>query len=88
MGQTLRREFVPLFDEALPRRLLATRSVTMQPTDELLQEHPLVEYLRQEILPTTHCPGCGCGQVLNAFVNAVHDLQIDPTSNYQSVSQM
>ncbi|MHC4609639.1 MAG: thiamine pyrophosphate-dependent enzyme, partial [Planctomycetota bacterium] len=52
----------------------------MQPTDELLQEHPLVEYLRQEILPTTHCPGCGCGQVLNAFVNAVHDLQIDPTS--------
>ena len=38
----------------------------------------LLEYLRQEILPTTHCPGCGCGQVLNAFVNAIHDLDIDP----------
>jgi len=41
-------------------------------------EHKLLKYLRQEILPTTHCPGCGCGQVLNAFVNAIHDLEIDP----------
>jgi 2-oxoglutarate ferredoxin oxidoreductase subunit beta len=43
-------------------------------------EHKLLEYLRREILPTTHCPGCGCGQVLNAFVNAIHDLQIDPAT--------
>ena len=42
------------------------------------QEHKLLKYLRQEILPTTHCPGCGCGQVLNAFVNAIDDLAIDP----------
>jgi len=42
------------------------------------QKHKLLEYLRQEILPSTHCPGCGCGQVLNAFVNAIHDLEIDP----------
>ena len=41
-------------------------------------EHKLLKYLRREILPSTHCPGCGCGQVLNAFVNAIHDLQIDP----------
>jgi 2-oxoglutarate ferredoxin oxidoreductase subunit beta len=41
-------------------------------------EHKLLEYLRREILPTTHCPGCGCGQVLNAFVNAIHELQLDP----------
>ena len=40
--------------------------------------HRLLKYLRQEILPTTHCPGCGCGQVLNAFVNAIDDLAIDP----------
>jgi 2-oxoglutarate ferredoxin oxidoreductase subunit beta len=38
----------------------------------------LLEYVRQEILPTTHCPGCGCGQVLNAFVNAIRDLNVDP----------
>jgi 2-oxoglutarate ferredoxin oxidoreductase subunit beta len=41
-------------------------------------EHKLLKYLRREILPTTHCPGCGCGQVLNAFVNAIDDLRIDP----------
>jgi 2-oxoglutarate ferredoxin oxidoreductase subunit beta len=41
-------------------------------------EHKLLKYLRREILPTTHCPGCGCGQVLNAFVNAIDDLKIDP----------
>ncbi|UCE59865.1 MAG: hypothetical protein JSU63_20775 [Phycisphaerales bacterium] len=41
-------------------------------------EHHLLKYLREEILPTTHCPGCGCGQVLNAFVNAIDTLRIDP----------
>ncbi len=41
-------------------------------------QHRLLKYLRQEILPTTFCPGCGGGQVLNAFVNAIDDLQIDP----------
>ena len=48
-------------------------------------KHKLLEYLRQEILPSTHCPGCGCGQVLNAFVNAIHDLQLD-TDNMISVT--
>jgi 2-oxoglutarate ferredoxin oxidoreductase subunit beta len=43
-----------------------------------VRQHPLLKYLRQEILPSTHCPGCGCGQVLNAFVSAIDDLQIDP----------
>ena len=41
-------------------------------------QHRLIKYLRQEILPTTHCPGCGCGQVLNAFANAIDDLRVDP----------
>ncbi|HUU84864.1 MAG TPA: thiamine pyrophosphate-dependent enzyme [Phycisphaerae bacterium] len=40
--------------------------------------HSLLNYLRKEILPTTHCPGCGCGQVLNAFVHAIDDLKMDP----------
>lgn len=42
------------------------------------QDNKLIKYLRHEILPTTHCPGCGCGQVLNAFVNAIDGLQMDP----------
>ena len=27
-------------------------------------EHKLLKYLRRVILPSTHCPGCGCGQAL------------------------
>ena len=45
-----------------------------------VQQHKLLGYLRQEILPSTHCPGCGCGQVLNAFVHAIDDLKIDPST--------
>jgi 2-oxoglutarate ferredoxin oxidoreductase subunit beta len=44
---------------------------------EPTREHPMLKYLRKESLPTTHCPGCGGGQVLNAFVHAVDDLGID-----------
>lgn len=43
-----------------------------------VREHRLLKYLRKELLPTTHCSGCGCGQVLNAFVRAVDELAIDP----------
>lgn len=50
----------------------------MYVSQNMEHQHKLLKYLRQEILPTTHCPGCGCGQVLNAFTNAIHDLQIDP----------
>ena len=41
-------------------------------------QNRLLKYLRQEILPTTFCPGCGGGQVLNAFVNAIDDLGMAP----------
>jgi 2-oxoglutarate ferredoxin oxidoreductase subunit beta len=37
-----------------------------------------LKYLRQEILPTTFCAGCGCGTVLNSFVHAIDELGIDP----------
>jgi 2-oxoglutarate ferredoxin oxidoreductase subunit beta len=42
------------------------------------KKHRLLKYLRQDIMPTTHCPGCGGGQVLNAFVNAMDELEIEP----------
>ena len=36
------------------------------------------KYLRQEILPTAFCPGCGCGTVLNCFTRAIEELDISP----------
>lgn len=41
-------------------------------------KHHLLKYLRQEILPTTFCPGCGNGTILNAYVHAIDELGIDP----------
>jgi len=42
-------------------------------------KHPRIgKYLRQDILPTTFCPGCGCGTVLNCFVKAVEELELAP----------
>ena len=41
-------------------------------------KHRLLRYLRQEILPTTFCVGCGGGTVLNAFAHAIDEMKIDP----------
>ncbi len=38
---------------------------------------PMLDYLRQEILPTTFCAGCGGGTVLNCFAHAVDDMDLD-----------
>lgn len=43
------------------------------------KKHPLLDYLRKEILPTVFCPGCGGGTVLNVYAHAVNELGIDPT---------
>src|SRR4030042_1166608 len=40
-------------------------------------EHPYSKYLRQGMIPHIWCPGCGNGIVLNAFVHAVDELQLD-----------
>jgi len=40
--------------------------------------HRLLRYLREEVLPTTFCAGCGGGTVLNAFAHAVDEARIDP----------
>ena len=39
-------------------------------------EHPFIKYLRQETLPTAFCSECGCGTILNAFVQAIDRLGI------------
>jgi len=41
-------------------------------------EHPLARYLRPGTLPSTFCPGCGCGMVLNCLVRTVDRMGIEP----------
>lgn len=42
------------------------------------KKYRLKHYLREELLPTTFCQGCGCGTVLNAYAQAIEEMQIDP----------
>jgi len=44
------------------------------------KKHPLVKYLREEMLPTVFCPGCGGGTVLNVYAHAINELGIDPAT--------
>lgn len=44
------------------------------------KKHPLLKYLREEILPTVFCPGCGGGTVLNVYAHAINELGIDPAT--------
>ena len=40
--------------------------------------HPLLKRLREEILPTVFCAGCGGGTVLNVYAHAIEELGVDP----------
>ncbi|MEM3695252.1 MAG: 2-oxoacid:ferredoxin oxidoreductase subunit beta [Candidatus Bathyarchaeia archaeon] len=40
-------------------------------------EHPLSRYLRKAMMPHIWCSGCGNGIILNCFVQAVNELQMD-----------
>jgi 2-oxoglutarate ferredoxin oxidoreductase subunit beta len=39
--------------------------------------HPLSKYLREAMMPHIWCTGCGNGVILNCFVQAVHELEMD-----------
>lgn len=41
-------------------------------------KHRLMKYLREEILPSKFCDGCGCGTVLNCYAHAIDELRLDP----------
>jgi 2-oxoglutarate ferredoxin oxidoreductase subunit beta len=41
-------------------------------------KHRLMKYLREEILPSKFCEGCGCGTVLNCYAHAIDELGLDP----------
>ena len=39
--------------------------------------HPLSKYLREAMMPHIWCSGCGNGIILNCFIQAIDELQID-----------
>lgn len=41
------------------------------------EHHPLDEYLRADRIPHIWCPGCGLGTVLNGFLHALEETDID-----------
>ena len=43
-----------------------------------LKINPLRKFLRKEKLPHFFCAGCGCGQVLNYYTQALDELHMDP----------
>ncbi len=42
------------------------------------KKYRLRHYLREELLPTSFCQGCGCGTILNTYAQAIEELQINP----------
>ena len=44
---------------------------------EAVEQHPLLKYLRASMMPHIWCSGCGNGIILNSFVHALDELQMD-----------
>jgi len=42
-----------------------------------MKVNPLRKYLRDWALPHFFCPGCGCGQILNLFLRAADEINLD-----------
>jgi 2-oxoglutarate ferredoxin oxidoreductase subunit beta len=51
-------------------------SINVLSTDQA-STHPLHKYLREGSLPHFFCSGCGSAQILNFFLRAADDLQLD-----------
>jgi len=49
----------------------------METTPELLESHPLDPFLRGDRMPHIWCPGCGAGNVMAAYINAIKNLDFD-----------
>ena len=45
---------------------------------EMSKRHRLMDYLREEMMPTVFCEGCGCGTVLNGYAHAMDEMGIRP----------
>jgi len=44
---------------------------------KIVEQHPLSKYLRASMMPHIWCSGCGNGIILNSFVHALDELQMD-----------
>ncbi|MFX1264148.1 MAG: thiamine pyrophosphate-dependent enzyme [Promethearchaeota archaeon] len=53
---------------------------------EVSNVHFSRKFLREEVLPTPFCPGCGNGTIANAFLKAVMDLGHEDLSKFAFVS--
>jgi 2-oxoglutarate ferredoxin oxidoreductase subunit beta len=51
-----------------------------------MRDHFAAKYLRVELLPTSFCPGCGNGIVMNAFLKAVEELGYEDLKEFVFVS--
>ncbi|MHA2141192.1 MAG: thiamine pyrophosphate-dependent enzyme [Candidatus Thorarchaeota archaeon] len=49
-------------------------------------KHFARQFIREECLPTPFCPGCGVGELSNAFLKAVKDLGHEDLSKFAFVS--
>jgi 2-oxoglutarate ferredoxin oxidoreductase subunit beta len=43
----------------------------------MADSHPFDELLRDDRIPHIWCPGCGCGEIIAAYIEAVKELKID-----------
>jgi 2-oxoglutarate ferredoxin oxidoreductase subunit beta len=50
------------------------------------QKHFARQYLREETLATPFCPGCGNGEITNAFLKAVSDMGYEDLRKFAFVS--
>ena len=57
----------------------------METTEELLESHPLDKFLRGDRMPHIWCSGCGAGNVMAAYINAIMDMNV-PFENHIVVS--
>lgn len=48
--------------------------------------HFSLQYIREAVLPTPFCPGCGNGIIMNTFLKAVKDLGHEDLSKFAFVS--
>ena len=52
----------------------------------MTHKHFALKFLREEVLPTAFCPGCGNGIVMNCFLKALEEAGFHDLSNFAFVS--
>jgi 2-oxoglutarate ferredoxin oxidoreductase subunit beta len=52
----------------------------------MTNKHFALKFLREEVLPTAFCPGCGNGIVINCFLKALEETGSRDLSNFAFVS--